>query len=284
MILDSRLTWATLADGQGVVVFKPRRRTAPTLELLKPTTDSDIADVAKLMGHEPTAVDIARGAADRKGYERHAEISARVRRDAERNGPVVEPTPEEQKLAFLRAKVDDERRAKLTTAERLLEDAEREAARNKAAAEQEAARAAIRETDGYKALRQQLDDAIFVATYSKEVSQPLLDEIVHQSEMLERFLDVPTALSNVAKLRDAARAEVEPERLQLQTAQDALARRAAILGSGVFSEAVPVMVGDKPYIRLTRNGQTIAISRERYEGRVSDEALASQVFTEGGNV
>jgi hypothetical protein len=284
MSIDSRVAYFTTSDGQGVGVLKPRRRVAATMEELAKVVAADIADVARLLGREPTADDLRKGATNRPGYaERNGEISARTRREAELNPKPPELSPAEAKLAYARQQEEDARRAALPHWTRMREDAERELAAAKEAEAKKAATDGIITSPEFIALDNLLADAEFVGFYDGSVSQFVLDEIRHQRALLAKTLDVATVAANVAELRKSNLAETQPERVRLKAAYDALDRRDAMFGTGVFSEAVPVLVGVTPHIRLTRNGQTVAITRERYENRVSDEALAAEVFPENAN-
>ncbi len=105
-------------------------------------------------------------------------------------------------------------------------------------------------------------------------------EIAHQKTMFERTLDVTAATINVATIRKSLREKLEPDRLKLQKSEEA---RAKLLKTPLFDDVSTEMVGDKEYVRLKKGDRTVAISRERFDGRESDEALVSQVFEEPAN-
>lgn len=195
---------------------------------------------------------------------------------------VGEVSPEAARLAAAKVRADAERRSKLTTAERELEDATRAAQEADQKRADEVARAEIMGSKSYQALRSRLDELLFVSSFDGSVSAAELSALSEQSDQLEATLDIGAVRANVTDLQRAIQGRIDIESVQLREAADALEKRKRMLGAGtIFDDVGSELVGQTEYVSLTVGTETKKISKERYDTRTSDEALRSELFSGG---
>ena len=70
----------------------------------------------------------------------------------------------------------------------------------------------------------------------------------------------------------------------MKASQDALAAREALLAVGPWDDLATEVVGNVEYVALTKDGKTVKVSKQRFDARQSDDALAGELFTETANV
>lgn len=196
-----------------------------------------------------------------------------------------EVSPEAARLAAAKSRADAERRSKLTAAERELEDAQAAASEADQKRADEAARVEIKAGQPYQSLRARLDELLFVASFDPGVTTAELTALEEQSDKLDETLDVSSIRSNVTQLQAVIQGRLDLEAANLRAASDAIESRKKLLGTGtVFDDVGVELLGEVEYVSLTVGTETKKVSKERYDSRVSDEALRAELFTEASNV
>jgi hypothetical protein len=218
---------------------------------------------------------------------RDLEVSQRRARDREPLPP-PEKSAEERVLEAAERRLREERRARMSPAEIAVEDA-REALAAKIASDQAAAdREAFFASRAVVRLLSVLDDMIEHGMLDPDIDGESLDEMRHQRSLVMTHATpsiVETVTKNITAIQTQIAAGLDARETELRSALDALSqsRRALTTAPGTFDSIREVLVGSVPYIELSREGKTVSISRERWQGRASDEALAAMLF-DGGDV
>ena len=243
--------------------------------------------VAKILGRPPTESEMREGI--RKPEPTRDKVSearkAKANQDyAKRIASEAAYDPTRDRLQTAQQAAEQERRGKLTHAERELEDATRAAQEAEQKRLDRAKREEIRQSAAYRTLRQGLDDALLVARLDPAITQEQLDALVTQSEQLERTADVPAIRANVSQIQKVISGEIELRDAQLREAVDRAELRKRMLSSGSTFDSVDVeTIGDLAFIVLSANGQTKKISQATYDARQSDEQLRDTLFGEVTN-
>lgn len=194
--------------------------------------------------------------------------------------------PTADRLQTAQQAAEQERRGRLTHAERELEDATREAQAAEQRRIDKAKKDEIRQSAAYRTLRQGIDDALLVARLDSSISQEQLDALERESTSLEASMDIPATRANVGEIQRAIAGEIELRDADLKAAVDRAELRKRMLASGsVFDSIDTELVGDLPFVVLSVGDVTKKISQSAYDARQSDEQLKSQLFgSEAANV
>lgn len=240
--------------------------------------------ITKILGHPPSEHEMRNGipkpapTRDEVSEARKIKASAAY---AERIASEALHDPTADRLATAQQAAEQERRGKLTHAERELEDASKAAEAEKQRRDAAAKKQEIKAGAAYQTLRSGLDDAMLVARLDPSISQEQLDALVNQSEQLERTADVPAIRANVSQIQQAIAGEIELRDAQLREAVSRSELRKRMLSSASTFDSVDVeLVGSLPFVVLQSGGKTVKVSQERYDSRKSDESLRSELFGE----
>lgn len=200
---------------------------------------------------------------------------------AERIEDEAAHNPAADRLQTAQRAAEQERRGKLTHAERELEDATREAQAEKQRRDDAAKKQEIKASAAYQTLRSGLDDAMLIARLDPSITQAQLDALLSQSEQLEKTMDLSVVRANLTVIQKAISGEIELRDADLKAAVDRAELRRRMLASGSTFDSVDVeLVGDLAFVCLSVNGVTKKVSQFAYDSRTSDEALKTQLFGE----
>jgi hypothetical protein len=283
--MDPKFHYSSSPDLNGVRTRGPRFREAATVSELYALWQSDLADAEKFAGRSLSAEELKTYAKRPDARLPHQIEFARKKLHDQLNAVPPDTRSDEQRAVDqLTEMVESERRSKLSIHERALLEAQEKLTAKIKADEAAASRAKIRETGGYRRLRDELDRAIFAARFDTSISVEMLEALHHQADLLEHRLDVATVKSNFSQLRSALLKNLEPDRLALRTAQDVLARREAALAAHAFDDVTPEVVGAIEYVAVTVGDRTMKVSKARFDSTPAEQLKAQLFPAESSNV
>ncbi|QDT54284.1 hypothetical protein Pan44_23120 [Caulifigura coniformis] len=246
--------------------------------VVKNITKTMVDKASKFAGHALTKKELKEGVPRpdaRNDYQRQDQ-QRRFRREL--NPVPIDARSHEQRVYDEHAaRVEAIRRKNLPQPElHLLEAKERLDAKLKADADAAAA-AAIRETAGYRKTREALNDALFLAKYDAAIPVEVLELIQHESAMLETRLDVAASQQRLTQVQAVLDKTLEPQRVELQRATDALKAREAMLKVSPFDDITPEVVGNVEYLSLKVGDRVAKVSKARFDS-TDHETLKGQLF------
>lgn len=272
-----RFPYSTSSDRPGFRSrLGPKELQADDLDGLAALHAKHLAEATALAGRPLTDREARDGIA--RGLKPDA--PTRIRRKNELTPPVVdERTPAQVRDDLAQARLQRDRENAMSQTERAAVAAHRDRVADDKRREDEARREAIRQSPAGKKLRADLDALLFRAAFDPAMSDEFAGELQHQSDVYDRHLDAVTVSANVRSLKAGERAKLEPAKLALKTSRDAIAAREKLLKDSPFDDVQIEMIGRAEYLSVAKGGQTIKISRDRYDS-TDHELLATQLFGE----
>jgi len=258
--------------------------TAPTREGLDAQIEAVRTRASKLLGRPATDAELVGGLArPALSTEDRAEIGRKraTEQYLDRIKSEADYSPENARLEAAQHRLTDERRSKMTAAERELADATEAAAFATARKADEAKRKEVKATPAYQSTLKQAQDLVFAASFDESITSAQLVQIQDQLTSLNETLDVATVRTNLRVLQSAIADQLAVKADQLKQASDAIAMRKAALGEGLVWDDIGVeALGETEYVSLTVGTEVRKVTKERYESRESDESLRNSLFGE----
>ena len=193
-------------------------------------------------------------------------------------------SPEAERLKTARERAEQERVASLSPAQRELESAAKAAEEAEQHKADRAKKDEIRQSSAYLMVRSAIDDLILVNKLSADVSAEQVALVEAQSRDLETHLDLAATRQNLAQLQKVVSGQLAVQDAELRAATDRAELRKRMLASGQTWDDVGVEVlGETEYVSLTVGSETRKVTKTKFDSRLSDEALRSELFN-GGEV
>jgi len=281
---DSRFGYGQRGDRPGFHTTYPRYRTAETLDALYEQWQTDIRDaeviagrrdsMGRLIGEPLNRRELWRGVDRPDNRDSRTRRDQEVRRKSELNPPVVDTrSPEQAHADYWADKVREEQEAKLSPTERMAQRTAREAKEAEQRAAENAKRAEIESSKSYQQTREKLDKLLFMGKFDPDLEMSIYEELVHQSELLDRTLDAPAAHKNLQVIQQAVVANKADAELKLTAAMDVAKQQLSTWGDGLAFDRPPLHFMDNgvEMVKLSRNGQSINISRGLFDGRTDEQ-------------